>query len=129
MIYLVERRPFFSAVSKPPLTTLLPAAPTQPVYFLSYLRSKDQTEYSGVETYVAEMLERQDLSFVPSRTSLVIQNRKIGIGDEGDMEDHIGEMIDLAVGSITKTISSLTASITEVTARLDDPESQPKVVR
>ena len=102
---------------------------THPVYFLSYLRSKDQTDYSGVETYVAEKLEQQNLSFVPSRTSLVIQNSKINIGNEDDIKGHIGGMIDQAVGSINKTISSLTASFTEVTARLDELESKPKAVR
>lgn len=35
------------------------------VFYISYLRSKDATEYSGIETYVSERLDEGDISWFP----------------------------------------------------------------
>ena len=41
--------------------------------FIIHLRTKKQTEYTGPESFVAEMLDRQDLSFFPLlRTSSIV---------------------------------------------------------
>ena len=46
--------------------------------FLIHLRTKRQTEFTGPESYVAEMLEAQDLSFFPIlRTSTIIYEDQI----------------------------------------------------
>mmetsp|Transcript_64744 Transcript_64744/g.179894 ORF Transcript_64744/g.179894 Transcript_64744/m.179894 type:complete len:147 (-) Transcript_64744:479-919(-) len=89
------------------------------VYFLSYLRSKDSTEYSGVESYVDDMLNKQDLGWVPSRTSFAIQNSKVSILDEDDIEGHIGEMIDEAVGSLTKSIGAIASRLENLESKMD----------
>ncbi len=35
------------------------------VFYISYLRQKDPTEYSGIESYVSEKLKEGDISWFP----------------------------------------------------------------
>ena len=35
------------------------------LFFISYLRNKERTEYSGFESFVAEKLENDDISWFP----------------------------------------------------------------
>ena len=50
--------------------------------FIQYLKAKDETEYTGVESYVSELLERSSLAWVPVRTSFASQNS--GLGHDSD---------------------------------------------
>lgn len=43
------------------------------VFFLVYLYRKDSTEYTGIEQYIADLIERDDLSFFPVLRSLVLE--------------------------------------------------------
>jgi hypothetical protein len=46
--------------------------------FIIHLRTTKQTEYTGTESYVAEMLDRQDLSFFPLlRASSIVYEDQI----------------------------------------------------
>jgi hypothetical protein len=47
------------------------------IYFYGYLEVKSKWQYSGAETYVAGMLMRKDLNFLPLRASRAIQNSKM----------------------------------------------------
>lgn len=35
------------------------------LFFISYLKDKETTEYSGFESYVAEKLDKKDISWFP----------------------------------------------------------------
>jgi inositol 1,4,5-triphosphate receptor type 1/inositol 1,4,5-triphosphate receptor type 3 len=35
------------------------------LFFIAYLKWKDETDYSGIESYVAGRMEEDDLSWVP----------------------------------------------------------------
>ena len=55
------------------------------LFFIAYLRTKDPTEYNGVESYVVNMLDEQDLNWIPSRTSWKIENQEgLKLDDEDD---------------------------------------------
>lgn len=44
------------------------------VFYISYLKDKEQTEYTGIESYVAEKLENYDNSWIPINKSLGLKN-------------------------------------------------------
>lgn len=43
------------------------------VYYVAYLKKKDPTEDSGIESYVREQLDSYSLEWIPSRTSFVLE--------------------------------------------------------
>jgi hypothetical protein len=42
------------------------------LYYLVYLKTKDETEFTGLESYVAELLEEEDVSFYPMYKALCL---------------------------------------------------------
>lgn len=36
------------------------------LYYMAYLLDKDETEYTGIESYVADKLERGEISWFPT---------------------------------------------------------------
>jgi hypothetical protein len=55
------------------------------LYFIQYLQQKDQTEFSGVESYVFSMLQSKSQDWLPARTSFAAQNHGISNEDEDIM--------------------------------------------
>mmetsp|Transcript_79933 Transcript_79933/g.159597 ORF Transcript_79933/g.159597 Transcript_79933/m.159597 type:complete len:192 (+) Transcript_79933:468-1043(+) len=43
------------------------------VYYIAYLKTKDPTEDSGIETYVRKQLKHNYLEWIPTRTSFVLE--------------------------------------------------------
>ncbi|CAG9323264.1 unnamed protein product [Blepharisma stoltei] len=46
------------------------------ILFIAYLKSKDETEYSGIESYVKEQYDKKELLWFPQSTSLAIKKNK-----------------------------------------------------
>lgn len=46
------------------------------VFYLMHLKSKDQTEYLGIESYVWEKFTQDDISFFPMHRALVLEKHK-----------------------------------------------------
>lgn len=44
------------------------------IFFLAYLKDKPSTEFSGFESYVAEMNEKNDISWFPLNQALTLSN-------------------------------------------------------
>ena len=42
------------------------------VYYLYYLKKKDKTEFTGVDSYVHNMIERDDHNWIPIEKALAI---------------------------------------------------------
>ena len=57
------------------------------IFFVIYLRNKSPSDMTGCETFVHECLEADDTSWVPNRTSLVME--RMGIGDDGGEDDEV----------------------------------------
>jgi hypothetical protein len=49
-------------------------------YYMVYLETKDPTEYTGLETYVSEMVEEEDMNFYPLEKALCME-------DDGEEEE------------------------------------------
>merc|ERR1712054_635102 len=39
---------------------------------MGYLKTKDETEYTGLESFVAEMIEAEDMAFYPSNKAMCL---------------------------------------------------------
>ena len=35
------------------------------LFYIAYLKDKDETEYTGIESYVREKVDKQDISWFP----------------------------------------------------------------
>merc|ERR1712178_437427 len=45
----------------------------QYLYYLVYLKTKDETEYTGLESYVAALLEEESVAFYPVNKSMCLE--------------------------------------------------------
>jgi inositol 1,4,5-triphosphate receptor type 1/inositol 1,4,5-triphosphate receptor type 3 len=44
------------------------------VFYISYLNDKEPTEYTGIESYIAEKLKNYDNSWIPINKAMVLKN-------------------------------------------------------
>ena len=51
------------------------------VYYIVNLSSKDSSDYNGIESYVQEKLEEDDISWVPRQKALCLQMNNAGDED------------------------------------------------
>jgi hypothetical protein len=57
------------------------------VYYVAYLRSKNPTDYTGIETFVFEQIEHKSLDWIPNKTSAAIDahNKESSATGRGDL--------------------------------------------
>eukprot|EP01016_Furgasonia_blochmanni_P048307 TRINITY_DN7173_c0_g1_i12.p1 TRINITY_DN7173_c0_g1~~TRINITY_DN7173_c0_g1_i12.p1 ORF type:complete len:223 (+),score=55.36 TRINITY_DN7173_c0_g1_i12:65-733(+) len=46
------------------------------IFYIAYISEKDHTEYTGIESYVAEMIEKEDINWFPVYRALVIKSQE-----------------------------------------------------
>eukprot|EP00615_Pteridomonas_danica_P005853 CAMPEP_0114339576 /NCGR_PEP_ID=MMETSP0101-20121206/7817_1 /TAXON_ID=38822 ORGANISM="Pteridomonas danica, Strain PT" /NCGR_SAMPLE_ID=MMETSP0101 /ASSEMBLY_ACC=CAM_ASM_000211 /LENGTH=2941 /DNA_ID=CAMNT_0001472581 /DNA_START=113 /DNA_END=8938 /DNA_ORIENTATION=+ len=90
------------------------------VYFYRYLTTKDPSDYNGVESYVADMIEQTNLGWLPVRTSLYIQNAGGYVDDE---EDDVSKVVE---NTIQQEFTPLAKTMKSVESRLEALEEALK---
>lgn len=66
------------------------------LFFLSlFLKHKEETEYNGVETYVANALKDMDATWVPNQTAMCL-SEEMDSSDQGK-DELVDEMIQIAI--------------------------------
>ncbi len=61
------------------------------MFFVYHLQAKkNPMDYTGVDSYVKECMDEDDLAWIPNRTSLVMQNRGMHLALSGDGSDDEG---------------------------------------
>eukprot|EP01062_Namystynia_karyoxenos_P061894 TRINITY_DN5461_c0_g1_i1.p1 TRINITY_DN5461_c0_g1~~TRINITY_DN5461_c0_g1_i1.p1 ORF type:complete len:566 (+),score=182.39 TRINITY_DN5461_c0_g1_i1:354-2051(+) len=99
------------------------------VFFLHYLRMKDQSEYTGQESYVADSVRRMDLSFFPLNKAMVLDNSFLAEdgeaagGETGDVirrMDAVEERLGDELAGTTKELQDARAQLNEVARQLRD---------
>jgi hypothetical protein len=78
------------------------------LYFIQYLQEKDQTEFSGVESYVYSMLQSKSQDWLPARTSFAAQNHGITNDDDlatKQMEQRLSQKIETSFHNVEKKFS------------------------
>lgn len=76
------------------------------LYFMYAIKKKDPTEYNGIETYVSEMMAKDDIVWVPSEKALCIQKDNADMDNLNKKVEQINDVID----SIQNKINQLTPS-------------------
>lgn len=83
------------------------------VFYISYLKDKESTEYTGVESYIAEKLKNYDNSWIPINKSLSLKNMVLENQhyESENFEELQGEMelIKSNVMDIVKSMDDLNA--------------------
>ena len=79
------------------------------LFFICYLRNKETTEYTGIESHVYEKITKKEINWFPQRRALSVTN------NEEDEEKHLLEtvtQIQAQVGSLKKEVSEIKRSLT-----------------
>ena len=76
------------------------------VYFICYLRLKNETEYNGVESMIQQQIDRQDISWLPKKKTCAMQAK----GEEGSYDEK--EMFkEEIIQSLSQKVDSLEHSL------------------
>lgn len=43
------------------------------LFYMAYIKDKDETEFTGIESYVAERLEKDEISWFPTGKSINVK--------------------------------------------------------
>merc|ERR1719502_287346 len=70
------------------------------LYYVVYLLQKDPTEYTGLETYVSELIEEEDMNFYPLHKAMCLD-------DDEDEADPFQEKVDERLTEMETNLSSL----------------------
>merc|ERR1712166_1660467 len=77
-------------------------------FYMVYLLGKDPTEYTGLETYVSEMVEEEDMNFYPLEKALCMEDEEEEEADEFHLEVE-SKLLDLEMS--TKMLNATLAEI------------------
>lgn len=79
------------------------------LYYIVYLRSKDSTDYNGVESSLYAMFENGEISWFPKDTCLVLEKKK------GKTEEEVTPE-EIALNSLEKKMEKLEEMLAKVEA-------------
>jgi len=84
------------------------------VHFISHLKMKDPTEYTGIESYISDKLKEGDVSWFPSHKAIVLEDK------DNEEENHIEELayIDENMIETKKTARSLANTLNLIREKL-----------
>ncbi len=95
------------------------------VFFYVYLTRKPQDAYTGVESYVAQLLEHQDLAWLPRRTSAAIEASSLQ-GEalkEKQSKEALGGSSPEALADMAADIKDLKRALAALTRRAEMEDS------
>merc|ERR1711988_1344312 len=77
------------------------------LYYVVYLLQKDPTEYTGLETFVAEMIEEEDMSFYPT-------NKAMCLDQDEEEEDPFQEAVNSKFEGLSNDMAMLKKTVVEI---------------
>jgi len=80
------------------------------MFYIAYIVDKDKTDYTGLESYIAEQIEKQEISWFPTFRALVLKDQTSEENEAAEMIKRIEEReIELSknIGQMTKNITGL----------------------
>ena len=66
------------------------------LFYIGYIKDKEPTEYTGLESYVADLIEKEDIAWFPNHRAIMIKEEE-GL-DAGDAVDEDMEKVVEQVG-------------------------------
>jgi len=88
----------------------------QYLYYVVYLQEKDPTDYTGLETYVAEMIEEEDMNFYPLEKAMCLDQ-------EEDEADPFQEKVDEQLTEMESNLSNLRKMMNDTKTESDSAQS------
>ena len=85
------------------------------LFYISYLRDKEVTEYTGIESYIAEKLKNYDQSWFPIHKALGLQNM---ILDSHSYEKEKLKEIENELLKVKKTVVEISDTMEEITKKV-----------
>merc|ERR1712178_450364 len=79
----------------------------QYLFYIVYLLQKDPTEYTGLETYVSEMIEEEDMGFYPTNKAMCLDNND-------DEEDPFQEAVNGKFEGLSNDMAMLKKTVVEI---------------
>jgi hypothetical protein len=77
------------------------------LYYLVYLETKDETEYTGLETYVAQLIEEEDTGFYPI-------NKSMCLDDDDEEEDPFQVEVSEKFENLNREMSFLKKTVMDI---------------
>ncbi|KAL7671241.1 hypothetical protein ACOME3_006142 [Neoechinorhynchus agilis] len=87
------------------------------VYFMVLIKVKDPTEFTGPESYVHEMIEKENLDWFPRMRTMALDSR------ETKKEDEDNRMFKLQLDETNKLVKSLTETVVELKKQIVSQKS------
>ena len=81
------------------------------LYFLVYLRHKEETEYSGVESYVAECQIKENLEWLPTKMSMCLEH-------DAEAQTSVPQLIEHANEELRQDLSGQIKELKEMVQEL-----------
>ena len=80
------------------------------IYFLAYLKHKESTDYSGIESYVSELVKKKEISWIPQQQGLTLK----------DLEDTEELQLHQKIENITLTYESVQKEMRDIKKYFSD---------
>ncbi len=87
------------------------------VFFIAYLRDKDDTEYTGIESYVDEKIKNMDFSWFPFNRAFALKHND---ENEGEIKKEVIEKFNVESDEVKRNIKTLYDACTTLNARISN---------
>lgn len=94
------------------------------LYLIITLREKDETDYNGWESHVAQMMEKEDMSFFPRNDAIALKDLKER--EESEARAHMDRVSATAdhVVEITRVVNTLQEKVGEMERKQEEAARQ-----
>lgn len=72
------------------------------IFYIFYLKNKDATEYNGIESYVSDKLESNDISWFPNMKSI-----SLGSAEQGEEKDNAQKQVEEESTEVQQQLNAL----------------------
>ena len=66
------------------------------LYFIIHLKTKDQTDFNGTESYIYEKLDNDDIQWIPLHRAIVLDKKNMQEDEHDLVLDQFGKLQQLA---------------------------------
>lgn len=84
------------------------------LYFIVLVRVKNKTDYTGPESYVAQMIKNKNLDWFPRMRAMSL------VSGEGEGEQNEIRILQEKLGSTMKLVSHLTSQLNELKEQMTE---------
>ncbi len=80
------------------------------MFYIAYIKDKESTDYTGLESYIAEQIENEEISWFPTHRALVLKGQQEA--EDGLSGGELIDMIEERQVELSKTTGEMAKNIT-----------------